>query len=380
MFSKNGVGILTFPNPPAGEAPLQNFIDIISALTPKLYLVTGKLGSGKLGIEIKNKIYKYTFINYIPKKFFLYRIYDNFFIQLKYSYQVIKYSRNVSFWMFFFGERGPLLPLVIAKLLGKKSILILGGSLPKILSDTKDPLAYISIALEKSCCFFSDKLILYSNNLINEWDLENYKHKILIASEHFVDLNLFNMQKQFSDRELIIGYVGRLSKEKGVNNLLKSVKVLLSSLASLKFIIAGDGELRNDVINLSDEFKNRISYLGWVRHDNLPQVFNMIKLLVIPSYTEGLPNVMLEAMACGTPVLATRVGAIPDIINDNITGFLLKNNNPKNIIIKINECLNDPNLYLISKNAQRFIEQHFTYDKAIIKWKKVFDMITITKG
>ena len=68
---------------------------------------------------------------------------------------------------------------------------------------------------------------------------------------------------------------------------------------------------------------------GWISHDHLPEYLRMLQLLVIPSSTEGLPNIMLEAMACGTPVAATSVGAIPDVIREGETGYILEDNSPE---------------------------------------------------
>ena len=74
----------------------------------------------------------------------------------------------------------------------------------------------------------------------------------------------------------------------------------------------------------NNSFDERISYIGWVDHSNLEKHLNRLKLLVIPSYTETGPQIILEAIACGTPVLTTSVGLVPNIIEDGKTGFIIK--------------------------------------------------------
>jgi len=95
----------------------------------------------------------------------------------------------------------------------------------------------------------------------------------------------------------------------------------------------------------------------------------------LPSYTEGLPNVMLEGMACGTPVLATPVGAIPDVIKDGETGFIMEDNSPACIAENIERALNNPDLERIIENARELVEKEFTYEATVERYKKALDYI-----
>jgi len=81
-------------------------------------------------------------------------------------------------------------------------------------------------------------------------------------------------------------------------------------------LIVRDGELRHEIKRYLKQknLENRAQFVGWVSTDDIPDYLNQLKLLVLPSYTEGLPVIVQDAMACGIPVLATRVGAVPDII------------------------------------------------------------------
>jgi glycosyltransferase involved in cell wall biosynthesis len=115
-----------------------------------------------------------------------------------------------------------------------------------------------------------------------------------------------------------------------------------------------------------------LTFLKWLPHHKLPLLLNKLRLLVLPSVTEGLPNVVLEAMACGTPVLATPVGAIPDIIKEGESGFLLKSNDPKHIAERIIELLNKPDLLeKVSVNAYNYVRENFSFEKTLDAWRKI---------
>jgi glycosyltransferase involved in cell wall biosynthesis len=98
-----------------------------------------------------------------------------------------------------------------------------------------------------------------------------------------------------------------------------------------------------------------------------------MQLLILPSFTEGLPNVILEAMACGTPVLATPVGAIPDIVIDGKTGFIMANNSPDCVAKNIIRALNHPHLDQISQNAYKIVTETFTLEKKVIKFQEILN-------
>jgi glycosyltransferase involved in cell wall biosynthesis len=132
----------------------------------------------------------------------------------------------------------------------------------------------------------------------------------------------------------------------------------------VKVLIGGHGPQLGNVLDLikSLSLSSRVKYVGWVPHATIGKCLNELKVLVLPSYSEGLPNIVLEAMACGTPVLATPVGAIPDIIQDGKTGFIIRDNSPKCIAHDIVRTMTNPNLEQIAANAQMLISNEFTYD------------------
>ena len=216
---------------------------------------------------------------------------------------------------------------------------------------------------------------MYSNGLIQERGLQKYRFKISIAHEHFLDFNLFKTHTHLKERDDFVGYVGRLSEEKGTLNFVKAIPDILKKRNEVNFIIGGDGQLRDEIERYFKEhnLKGNIKMEGWIKHDDLPRYFNKLRLIVLPSYTEGLPNIMLEAMACGTPVLATPVGAIPDFIKDSVTGFIMENNSPECIAKNVVRALNHPNLEKIADNARTLVENEFTFDKAMETYRSVLN-------
>lgn len=116
---------------------------------------------------------------------------------------------------------------------------------------------------------------------------------------------------------LVVGTVGRLNPEKGQIVFLEAFKKVLGQLPRVKAVIIGDGQDRR---RLEDHARvngmlESVIFTGHV--NNVADYYQIMDLLVIPSYSEGLPNVLLEAMSFGIPVIATSVGGIPEIINDN---------------------------------------------------------------
>lgn len=372
------MGIVTFPLLESGIAPLSNLIEILYPLSQNLYLITGNAAATLSKDYKRGNIYFYL-INHktgITNTFT--RIMRFIYTQLRISYRLVKIRRHVHLWFLFLGEGGLLLPMLAAKLSRKKVILISASSEQKFSKANKDPLSWPASFLEKLNRVLATGIVVYSERLIKEWNLEKYKNKISIAHRHFLDFDKFKVERLPEERDNLIGYIGRLSQAKGILNFMEAISKILERESSVEFFIGGDGQLRTKVEQyLSDRsLNNKAKFVGWIPHEKLPEYLNDLKLLVLPSYTEGLPNIMLEAMACGTVVLATAVGAIPDIIRDNETGFIIEDNTPGCIAKNVIRALNYPELDRIIKNARALVEKQFTYEAAVERYRSVLAGLT----
>ena len=239
-------------------------------------------------------------------------------------------------------------------------------------------LVYLNIFTEEICHALSDLIIMPSKKMLSELGLRGHADKVHTAVG-IINLDFFDEFKIVNDykgRKNAVGYVGGLARSKGILNLFEGIRIIVNNLGDKAphFLIIGGGELYSYLKNKLDTYKlsNHVFLTGHMPHKALPKYYNEMKLLILPSYTEGLPSVILEAMACGTLVLATPVGAVPDVIKDGETGFLLRSNDPKHIADKIIELLNKPELLeKVSINVYNYVRENFSYEKTLQAWRKI---------
>lgn len=369
------LGVVTFPVSRAGIVPLSNLVKILlEQSSSKLHVITGGKGLAVNNIDARVQV---TGIQHKTKNNILGRIISYALTQIRMSLSIIGAKNSPDKWLFFIGGERLILPIIAAKLTRKPVILLFAGSSHWQRNLNKNFMTAIIFFISTSVQILCDKVIIYSPILISELNLEPRRHKILIAHEHFLDLKTFTITTSYLNRPPLIGYIGRLSGEKGVQHFAQALPAILNGRQNLKALIGGDGEMKCSTESSLREkcIADRVDMPGWISRDKLPQYLNRLRLIVLPSYTEGLPNIMLEAMACGTPVLATPVGAIPDIIVDGKTGFIMENNTPECIAENVLRALSSPDLERIAEAGRRFVVENFTFDKTVKNWKRILEEI-----
>lgn len=373
---KLNIGIVTSPFLlKAGIPPLSNLINILSFFSNDLYVISGNAG---IALSNEDKIHIYLTESKQEKNICI-KVMKYLLTNLKISYRLLKLS-NVDLWFFVLGERVLLIPILVTKLLGKKTIIVSSSSLIKFTGYNKNIFEIIIMnIIEPVNHMLADKITISSERLISKKDLLKYKNKIVICSEHFVDLGKFKITKKLNERESLIGYIGRLSMEKGILNLMEAIPDVVTKINDIHFLVGGDGPLKENVIDYLDNYslKGKIEFVGWIPHENLSQYLNNLKLIVIPSYTETGPQIMFEAMSCGTPVLVTSIGLAPDVIKDSETGFIMENNTPECIARNIIRALENSELEKIINNARVLIEEKFTYEAAVGRYIKILGKMMV---
>jgi glycosyltransferase involved in cell wall biosynthesis len=367
------IGILTMPISKFGVIPLSDLITIVCSLSKNIFLITGGEGYDFFRKDTRLTTFRISHNNN-TNTFFIKRIFNYLSLQIKISLYIFKTRKHIDIFIFFIGGDVLLLPLLIAHLFRKKVLLLFAGSSIKTHTSNKDPLVSGLKILHFFTCMFADKIIVYTDSIISDYSLERWTGKIVIARQHYIDFDRFKIKKEYLSRECIVGYVGRFSEEKGILHILHAVSDTVIKKPDIKFLFIGDGELRYTIEQyiLDNNLSDKIILPGWISHDILADYLNQMKLLVIPSDTEGLPNVMLEAMACGTPVLATSVGGIPTFIINRETGFILENNSPHCITSNIVKLLDDEKTGNIIGNAHQLVQNEFQLEKRVGEFKMIF--------
>lgn len=366
---KNNIGVITPIAPKAGM--LSNLVKVTESIFNEVYLVAANVNP-----EDYTKAHVYP-INHNSETNIFSFVASHILLHINLTCQLVKLRKKADIWIFFLGGEVLLLPMLVSKLLNKKVVLLIGGNSLKEIEMNRSPLLLFVRFLRESTLLISNKIIIYSENLIAEWGLEKHEKKISICHEHFLDFSNYKIQNKHGNRGNIIGFIGRMSTEKGALNFTKAIPNILEKKPDFKFLFVGDGQLKDEITTFLDENKliDEVSLVGWVSQGSIPCYLNKLKLLIIPSYSEGLPNLILESMACGTPVLATSVGSIPSIVKDGETGFILENNSSNCIANSAINSLEHPDMDRIIDNARLLVENEFTYDVTVAHWKEILRIL-----
>ena len=380
VIDKHNICVITLPFVnPVGAKIVSKFIDILEPLSNELFVVTGKFPD-----RANKRIHILRIKSDDKKELTLIRTIKYIVQQLRTTYNLIKLSKNVDIVIFHIGTGVDTLPILFSKLLQKKIVLVETGAGSKVAERDNKRLfgfgkiifPFIFRILEHVNFHLANKIAVESKSVTYFAGLKKYINKIAIGAMH-VDTNLYKIKKKIEDKRNLIGFISRLSPEKGVTNFTKAIPLILKEREDLEFLIGTIGPLLGEIKNelKSSGSSDKVELTGWIPHDEFPNYLNELKLIVLPSYTEGLPNIVLESMACGTPVLATPVGGIPDVIKDGKTGFILENNSPECVARNVIRVLNYPDLDKIVKNAKKLIEKEYTYKSAVERYRKILENV-----
>jgi len=177
---------------------------------------------------------------------------------------------------------------------------------------------------------------------------------------NYVDIDRFRPKLREANKRARIGFVGRLAWEKNLMHLIDAVTGL-----DVDFVLVGQGPQREELAARAAANGASVSFLGRVPNTHLPGILNNWDAFVLPSFYEGHPKAVLEAMACGLPVIGTRVQGIVELIADGETGLLCETD-AGSIRQALERIAEDGALRTkLGQNARRYVEKHFALERVV---------------
>lgn len=233
------------------------------------------------------------------------------------------------------------------------------------------------VLVKKAKAFIDREIILIPNGIDTEHFKPMEKNQILAShvtlsaakglEDNRKDSSVGAKHLPQSDMMPVIGFVGELREKKGLQTLLLAYAQINKKQPATLLIV---GEIRQgDDKKFFDEFQtanpnSHIIVTGLIPHKDLPAYYSLIDVFVHPSLRDGMPNAVLEAMACGKTVISTPVGGVIDVIQDEKNGYFVNVNDVDELSNKILEVLNS-NQETIQKSARETIINQFTLEKEL---------------
>jgi len=172
--------------------------------------------------------------------------------------------------------------------------------------------------------------------------------------------------------------LGRLAPEKGFDLALKAFASIVNCFPRVRLIIAGEGPSRTSLENQVTDLglAHSVEFIGWVPPDGIPALLNGATMVVMPSHREGLPSVALEAALMARPVVATRVGGLPEIVLDQKTGLLVAQDDHEALAQAIMFLLNHPGTAVaFGEAARQWVQETFAFERYVNGYDDLYQKI-----
>lgn len=190
-----------------------------------------------------------------------------------------------------------------------------------------------------------------------------------------IDIEQKRKELLIAKRYPIIGLGVRLTEQKGITYLLNAMPAIIKKYPNITLLIAGDGplgdELKREAQNLGLISEKYVRFIG--ARTDMHEIIKILDLYILPSLWEGLPMVILEALAVGCPVVATDVGGVMDAINDGVTGYLVTPGDHKQLENKIIKVLDDEAIReKFRLNGRKLFMEYFSAELMVKRYEKLY--------
>ncbi len=223
----------------------------------------------------------------------------------------------------------------------------------------------------------ADKVVANSQGLKDLALKTNPQQKIEIIyngidTEKFQPLELSKISNDIQEKFIITSGASRITSRKGLKYLLQSVQILSQKYPRVYLEIMGDGDQKSELEKLAQDLKinERVKFFGRIPREKTVQYYQRASVFVLPSFNEGMSNAMLEALATGLPIIATKTGGAEELIMEGKNGFIIKMKNAKDIAQKLEKIIRDNHL-------QKTMRENSRSQALSLSWKEVARKYTI---
>jgi len=248
--------------------------------------------------------------------------------------------------------------------------------------------ATLYLAFDRLMLRFYLKVIVVSRDLEKKvFDLGVPSERILLLHNAIaapqgqqLSAEYYRHKLGFNDHMSLIGSIGRLSKEKGLDDLLLAAHSVLKKFPTARFLIIGEGPEKVYLKAKAAEMGVGpfLTFLGF--RTDMEMIYPALDVVALSSYTEGLPKVLLEAMSYGKPVVATGVGGVPEVIIANKTGILVPAKSPDLLAKGICDILAEPDMARELGDAGRnLIQSQFSLGTRTLRLENLYEQISQTR-
>ena len=203
--------------------------------------------------------------------------------------------------------------------------------------------------------------------IYNGIDINRFQKDNLDSKKIFKELAIENV-------DLVFGSIGRLEPQKGFQDFLEIFPEIVRKNKKIKYIVAGEGTYRNELEKIvsSKGLQGKVQFAG--ERDDIPDILNVFDLFILPSHYEGLPTVVLEAMAMEKVVIANDLPQVKEIITDGVNGFLVDFSRKEMVISLMDNLIAQPqNLLKIGKRARMRVREMFTIEDMVKNHENLYE-------
>jgi glycosyltransferase involved in cell wall biosynthesis len=263
-----------------------------------------------------------------------------------------------------------------------------------------------SVPIISTChTWYDNDLLVTLYGMIDRWVLRSFDGVVAVSDEvvqrlqkagvrqdrifeirNGIDLRPFDAAKPSlpegtAESRLLVGLIGRLSREKGVDVFLRAAALVLREMPETRFVVVGDGPDRAALEGLIAELgiSESIKFLG--RRDDMPGVYASLDVMVSASRQEGLPMALLEGMASSVPLVATPVGEVPALVETDVTGVLVPVEDEAALATELVAMLRDPNRReRLAAAGRKRIEQDFSAARMTVDYLAVYETAVMRRS